>query len=98
VRLAIDHARIPHERVLVSVFDVDTHIFPAYFSRLTYVFLHAADRLRAMYQPIPLFTNNIYQAPALARVVAFSATFWQMMQQSRPERLTTFSKDLIQVS
>ena len=95
VRLAIDHARIPHERVLVSVFDVDTHIFPAYFSRLTYVFLHAADRLRAMYQPIPLFTNNIYQAPALARVVAFSATFWQMMQQSRPERLTTFSSQSV---
>jgi hypothetical protein len=27
----------------------------------------------------------------LARVISFSSTFWQMMQQSRPEKLTTFS-------
>jgi len=53
------------------------------------------DPLRAIYQPIPLFTNNIYEAPALARVVAFSTTFWQMMQQSRPERLTSFSSQSI---
>ena len=38
-----------------------------------------------------MFTNNIYQAPALARVIAFSCSFWHMIQQSRPERLTTFS-------
>ncbi len=80
-----------YENILVSVFDIDTQIFSEYFGRLTYVFLHSPDRLRAIYQPIPLFTNNIYQAPALARVIAFSSTFWQMMQQSRPERLTSFS-------
>lgn len=82
---------VRYDNILVSVFDIDTQVFPEYFSRLTYVFLNAPDRLRAIYQPIPLFVNNIYQAPALARVVAFSSTFWQMIQQSRPERLTTFS-------
>jgi hypothetical protein len=55
----------------------------------------AESPLRAIYQPIPLFTNNIYEAPMLARVVAFSTTFWQMMQQSRPERLTSFSSQSI---
>lgn len=84
-----------YDDILVSVFDIDTQIFPDYFGRLTYVFLGASDPLRAVYQPIPLFTNNIYQAPALGRVVAFSATFWQMIQQSRPERLTTFSSQSI---
>jgi hypothetical protein len=53
------------------------------------------DPLRAIYQPIPFLTNNIHEAPALARVVAFSMTFWQMMQQSRPERLTSFSSQSI---
>lgn len=87
----IDKLGIPHEDILVSVFDVDTQIYPEYFGCLTYNFLTAEKPLRSSYQPIPLFTNNIYQAPALARVISFSATFWQMMQQSRPERLTTFS-------
>lgn len=91
----IDPLKIPYDRILVSVFDVDTQAFPEYFARLTYVFLNSPDRLRAIYQPIPLFTNNIYQAPALARIVSFSTTFWQMMQQSRPERLTSFSSQAI---
>ena len=86
------------ENILVSVFDVDTQVFPEYFSRLTYVFLKAENRTHAIYQPIPLFTNNVYEAPMLARVVAFSTTFWQMMQQSRPERLTSFSSQSILLS
>jgi cellulose synthase/poly-beta-1,6-N-acetylglucosamine synthase-like glycosyltransferase len=89
---------IAREFVLVSVFDIDTQVFPEYFSRLTYVFIKAENRTRAIYQPIPLFTNNVYEAPMLARVVAFSTTFWQMMQQSRPERLTSFSSQSIPLS
>lgn len=91
----IDILKIPYDKILVSAFDVDTQVFPEYFGRLTYVFLSVPNRLRAIYQPIPLFLNNIYQAPAPARVVSFSATFWQMMQQSRPERLTSFSSQAI---
>ncbi len=87
----IDKLGIPYEDALVSVFDADTQIYPEYFGCLTHNFLTAEHPQRSSYQPIPLFTNNIYQAPALARVISFSATFWQMMQQSRPERLTTFS-------
>ncbi|MEK7191900.1 MAG: glycosyltransferase family 2 protein [Patescibacteria group bacterium] len=88
---AIDPLKIPHENILVSVFDIDTQIFPDYFGCLTYNFLTCEHPQRSSFQPIPFFMNNIYQAPALARVVSFSATFWHLMQQSRPERLTTFS-------
>ncbi len=83
--------KIDERNVLVSVFDIDTQIFPEYFGRLTYVFLTAENPSRSIYQPIPLFTNNIYESGAFARVVSFSCSFWQMMQQSRPERLTSFS-------
>lgn len=91
----IDPANIPYDRILVSVFDVDTQVPAEYFSRLAYVFLTARDPLRAIYQPVPLFTNNVYESGALSRVVSFSCTFWQMMQQSRPERLTSFSSQSI---
>lgn len=87
----IDHLGIPPEQVLVSNLDVDTIVTRHYFSLLTYLYLTTPHPLRASYQPIPLFTNNIWEAPALARVVSFSATFWHTIQQERPERLTTFS-------
>ncbi len=90
-RTLIDPKKLSYEKILVSVFDVDTQVYKEYFGCLTYQFLVAEKPQRSSYQPIPLFTNNIYQAPALARIISFSATFWQMMQQSRPERLTTFS-------
>ncbi len=87
----IDELGIPSEDVLVSVFDADTQVFPDYFAMLTWNFLHAKHPARSSYQPIPFFTNNIYQTSALGRVVAFSSTFWQMVMQSRPDALVTFS-------
>lgn len=90
-----DSHRLGYENILVSSFDIDTQILPEYFGRLTYVFLSTENNLRAIYQPVPFFTNNVYQAPAIARVISFSSTFWQMMQQARPERLTTFSSQSI---
>jgi hypothetical protein len=98
MREIIDVMGLVPENILVSVFDSDTQVFEEYFSRLTYVFLKTENRTHAIYQPIPLFTNNVYEAPMLARVVAFSTTFWQMMQQSRPERLTSFSSQSIPLS
>ena len=87
----IDAVGINYENILVSVFDIDTQVLPHYFGRLTYAFLTAERPQRSSYQPVPLFTNNIYEAPALGRVISFSATFWHMTQQARSEQITTFS-------
>lgn len=87
----IDHHAISYENIIVSSFDIDTRVPPNYFEIVAWHFLTARDPLRTSYQPIPVYNNNIWEAPALSRVVATSGTFWQMMQQERPERLTTFS-------
>lgn len=90
-RLVIDPQNIPYENIIVSAFDIDTQVYPQYFLCLTYYFLTHDDPHHASFQPVPVYNNNIWEAPALARVVATSGTFWQMMQQERPERLSTFS-------
>lgn len=89
---------IRSENVLVSSFDVDTRVPPQYFLCLAWHFLTAEYPLRSSFQPVPLYHNNIWDAPALSRVVAMSGTFWQMMQQERPERLTTFSSHSMSLS
>jgi hypothetical protein len=50
-----------------------------------------ASPYRSSFQPVPVYHNNLWQAPFFARVAAFSNTFWQMMQQLRPEKLATYS-------
>ena len=83
--------KIPLENIIVSGFDIDTKPYPHYFSCLTFHYLTAKNPQKSSYQPIPIYNNNIWQAPAFSRVVATSGTFWQMMQQERPEILSTFS-------
>jgi hypothetical protein len=77
--------------VLVSNFDSDTVVPPEYFSYLTYAFITHPDRYRVSYQPIPVYNNNLWDAPAFSRVIAMGSTFWQMIESTRPERLVTFS-------
>ena len=82
---------IPIENVLVSAFDSDTVIAKNYFSYLTYAFVTAEFPHRTSYQPLPVYNNNIWDAPAIARIVAVANSFWQMVEASRPDRLVTFS-------
>ena len=87
----IDTLNIPYNRIIVSVFDIDTVVPTDFFACLTWHYLTAVDPLHSSFQPIPVFTNNIWEAPAFARVFAFSTTFWQMIQQARKEQMVTFS-------
>ena len=87
----IDPLKIPYQNIIISSFDVDTEVFPKYFSCLAYHYLTAKNPTRCSFQPIPLFINNIWQTPLISRIFSFSATFWQMMCQERPEKLITFS-------
>jgi len=94
-KLVVDPLNIPYEHIIASVFDVDTVIPEQFFACLTWHFLTAEKPLRSSFQPIPMFVNNIWEAPAFARIFAFSTTFWKMIQQARPERLVTFSSQSI---
>lgn len=87
----IDQENIPYENIIVSMFDVDTQVFPQYFSRLSHSYLTVEDPTRRSFQPIPLYLNNIYDAPFFSRIVAFTNVCWEALQQQRPEKIVTYS-------
>ena len=87
----IDPLHIPYEHIVVSSLDADTVVMPRYFSCLTYHYLTSPNPLLHSYQPVPLFINNIWSSSVLSRLFAFSTTFWFLMNQERPEKLSTFS-------
>lgn len=92
VRLnVLDVAKIDYRNVVTSIFDVDTVVYPDYFNCLMWHFLSAKNPYKSAFQPVPVFTNNLWEAPALSRVMAMSSTFWQMIMQERPDRAATFS-------
>ncbi|MCX6724295.1 MAG: glycosyltransferase family 2 protein [Candidatus Staskawiczbacteria bacterium] len=87
----IDKLAMPYENILVSTFDIDTKVFFQYFSCLTWHYLTEPNPMNASYQPVPVYNNNIWSASLFSRVVSTSNTFWQMIQQERSEKLTTYS-------
>lgn len=82
---------IPLKNVIVSCFDADTCVDREYFGCLTYHFLTHEKPHQASYQPIPVYNNNIWEAPSLARIIEISASFCQMIESMRLEKFVTFS-------
>lgn len=87
----LDQEKMAYDRVILSAFDADTCVDRQYFGCLTYNYIIQPKRTRRSYQPLPMYHNNIWDAPSFARVVANSTTFWHMVQSIRPDLLITFS-------
>ena len=80
----------PHH-VLVTTLDSDNRPHKQYLAGLTYVYSVCHDPKHLSFQPIPMFTNNVWDAPALMRVIATSNSFWMLVQGLRPHMLRNFS-------
>ncbi len=91
VQKVIDDLAIPYDDIVVSAFDVDTVAHAQYFACLAYLFLTVPNPTRSSYQPVTLFSNNIWSATAPVRIAAFSTVFWLFSELVRAERLWTFS-------
>ena len=83
--------KIPFENVVASCFDADTVASAEYFIATTYHFMRHPKRTRASFQPIPVYHNNIWDAPGFARVLETGSSFFQLIEATNPEKLVTFS-------
>ncbi|OQB08804.1 MAG: hypothetical protein BWY16_01139 [Candidatus Omnitrophica bacterium ADurb.Bin205] len=82
---------IEDEAVVISCFDADTCVNKEYFGCLTYHFINSSKPHQFSYQPMPVYNNNIWQAPSFARLVEISSSFCQMIEGMRLEKFVTFS-------
>ncbi len=82
---------IKPEQIICSCFDSDTVVEENYFTCLTYQFMVTPNRLRASFQPVPLYHNNIWHVPGFARVIESGSSFCQLIEATNPEKLVTFS-------
>jgi len=78
-------------RVLVTTLDSDNRPDKQYFGALTYTYCSTEEPRFASYQPVPMFLNNIWDAPAPMRVIATGNSFWNVILSVRPHMLRNFS-------
>lgn len=77
--------------VIVTTLDSDNRPHKHYLNALTYLYAVTPDPLTVSYQPIPMFTNNIWDAPAPMRVIATGNSFWNVVLSIRPHMIRNFS-------
>jgi cellulose synthase/poly-beta-1,6-N-acetylglucosamine synthase-like glycosyltransferase len=86
-----DQKKWKYEDIIISVFDIDTVVHPEYFSHLTYIYLSHPNPTHSSFQPITLYNNNLWDSPAVLRIMAFGTTFWMLFSLARLDNLVTFS-------
>lgn len=83
--------RIPFENVIVTSLDSDNKMSRWYLDYVAYKFIVHPNRQRLSYQPVSLFTNNIWDAPAPMRIIAISNSFFNIISSMRSHTLKNFA-------
>lgn len=87
----LEEEKINPRNVLVTTLDSDNRPHKEYFSALTYTYCSTEEPKNASYQPVTLYTNNIWDAPAPMRVIATGNSFWNIVLSLRQHLLRNFS-------
>ncbi len=87
----VEELGIDPKDVLVTTLDADNRPHKSYFAGLSYVYAVCHDPKYMSFQPIPMFTNNIWDAPAPMRVIATGNSYWMLIQGLRQHSLRNFS-------
>ena len=91
LRRACDSLGLDPQRVIVTDLDSDYRVHPHYLAYITYQFCTTEDRLTAIWQPVPMFLNNLWKVPSAVRSMATLGTQWQLYLHQHPKRLVMFS-------
>jgi cellulose synthase/poly-beta-1,6-N-acetylglucosamine synthase-like glycosyltransferase len=83
--------QIAFERVIITTLDADNRPDKQYLPALSYIYAAAPDPHRISVQPVTMYTNNIWDAPAPMRVIATGNSYYNIVLALRPHLLRNFS-------
>ncbi len=87
----LEQEKIDPLRVMVTTLDADNRPDKQYLACLSYAYCVCPDPVRSAFQPIAMFTNNIWDAPAPMRVLATGNSVFNMVLSMRPHAMRNFS-------
>ena len=83
--------KLDPSRLIVTTLDADNRPDKRYLAALSYVYCVVPNALRASYQPLAMFTNNIWDAPTLMRIIATGNNLFYIVNTQRPHLVRNFS-------
>jgi len=87
----VEKQKIDPANVLVTTLDADNRPDRRYFAAVSYLFCAVPNPIKAAFQPIAMFTNNIWDAPTLMRVIATGNNLFYIVGTQRPHTSRNFS-------
>jgi len=91
LKIYLEKHKIDPVRVMVTTLDADNRPDKNYLNALSYAYVAAPDPIHASYQPVALYTNNIWDAPAPMRVIATGNSLFNLVISLRLHALRNFS-------
>jgi hypothetical protein len=82
---------IDQKKVIVTTLDADNRPDKQYLPALSYIYAACMDPHRVSVQPVTMYTNNIWDAPAPMRVIATGNSYYNIVLALRPHLLRNFS-------
>jgi hypothetical protein len=82
--------RDPDLTILTSL-DADSRVGDNFFQMLSYRFCLTPDRQQAGFQPLPIYTNNFFDAHIFPRLVTVNTSIWYMILSSLSDELGFFA-------
>ena len=83
--------KISLKNIIVTSLDSDNKMSKWYLDYVAYQFIVHPNRQHLSYQPVSLFTNNIWDAPAPMRIIAISNSFFNIISSMRSHTLKNFA-------
>jgi hypothetical protein len=77
--------------VVVTTLDSDNRPHKQYLPALSYLYSVTPEPKYVSYQPIPMYTSNIWDVPAPMRVIATGNSFWNIVLSMRPHMIRNFA-------
>ena len=91
VQKFLEKKNIDPLHVPLTTLDADNRPHHHYLAALSYLYCVAPDPVHVSFQPVSMYTNNIWDAPAPMRVIATGNTYWNTTLTRRPHILRNFS-------
>jgi cellulose synthase/poly-beta-1,6-N-acetylglucosamine synthase-like glycosyltransferase len=87
----LEEKQIDPIRVIVTTLDSDNRPDVQYLPALSYIYTACPDPVHVSVQPVTIYSNNIWDAPAPMRVIATGNSFYNIVLSMRPHLLRNFS-------